>query len=212
MSPEGEPAIYSPASPGGSPSSSKLDDDIMAGIVDDPDSDLRDILMLYDVEERRVRRQQQKQIIDLVASLGGDARAYRRERARKSRASIAEFYSPPRISALAKDLPSYGIAPGLTLDLTGPDENGEPWDFSRPSMRAKAERLLEAQAPTLLVGSPMCTAFSTWQFINNKKRDSKIVAAEKKAGLAHFSWMCKLYLKQAKAGRRFIHEHPANAT
>ena len=152
-----------------------LDDDIMAGIVDDPDSDLRDMVMLYEVEERRAARQRQRQIIDLVAPLGGDARAYGRERARKSRAISAEFYSPPRISSLAKDLPSYGIAPGLALDLTVPDENGEPWDFSRPSMRAKAEMLLDAQAPTLLVGSPMCTVFSTWRFINNKKRERKIV-------------------------------------
>ena len=29
-----------------------LDEDFMAGIVDDPDSDLRDIVMLYEVEER----------------------------------------------------------------------------------------------------------------------------------------------------------------
>jgi len=69
----------------------------MSGVVDSPEDDLRDILTLYDVEERRARRQQQRQIIDLVASLGGDARAYRRERARKSRAIVAEFYSPPRI-------------------------------------------------------------------------------------------------------------------
>ena len=73
------------------------DDDIMAGIVDDPDSDFRDIVMLYEVEECRAARQRQRQIIDLVASLGGDARAYFRERVRKSRAIIAEFYSPPRI-------------------------------------------------------------------------------------------------------------------
>ena len=38
-------------------------------------------------------------------------------------------------------------------------------------MRAKAEKMLEAQAPTLLVGSPRLTAFSTWQIINNKKPD-----------------------------------------
>ena len=60
MSPEGEPVIYFPTSPGGSPSSSMLDDDITAGIVDDPDSDLRDIVMLYEVEERRAARQQQR--------------------------------------------------------------------------------------------------------------------------------------------------------
>ena len=128
MSPDWEPVIYSPTSPGGSPSSSQFNDDIMAGIVDDLDSDLRDILMSYDVEERRARRHQQKQIIDLVASLGGDARAYRRERARKSRAIVAEFCSPPRISALAKDSISYGIAHGIALhvDLTVLDENGKP--------------------------------------------------------------------------------------
>ena len=47
-------------------------------------------------------------------------------------------------------------------------------------MRARAEELLDAQAPTLLFGSPMCTAFSTWQFINNKQRDLNIFQAEKK--------------------------------
>ena len=71
-------------------------------------------------------RHQQRQIVDLVASMGGDARSFRRERARRSRAMIAEFYALPRTSALAKELPSYGIAPGLALDLTVPDENGEP--------------------------------------------------------------------------------------
>ena len=124
---------------------------------------------------------------------------------------MAEFYSPPRISVLAKELPSYGIGPGLALDLTVPDENGEPWDFSGPSMRAEAEKLLDAQEPKLLVGSPMCTAFSTWQFINNKKRDPNIVQAEKKTGSVHLAWMCKLYAKQAAAGRLFLHEHPGNA-
>ena len=57
MAPEGGRVIYSPTSPGGSPSSSMLDDDMMAGIVDDPDSDLREIVMLYEVEERRADRQ-----------------------------------------------------------------------------------------------------------------------------------------------------------
>ena len=26
------------------------------------------------------------------------------------------------------------------------------------------------------------------------------------------TWMCKLYMKQVKAGRHFLHEHPAHAT
>ena len=140
-------------------------------------------------------RHQQRQIADLVASMGGDAQSFRRERACKSRAIIAEFCSPTRISALAKELPRYGIAPGLGFDLTVPEENGEPWDFLRPSMRIEAQKLLDEQKPMLLVGTPMCTAFSIWQFINDKKCDAKIVDSEKKSGRAHLAWMCKLYLK-----------------
>ena len=79
-------------------------------------------------------------------------------------------------------------------------------------MRAKAERLLEEQCPTLLIGTPMCTAFSTWQYINNKKRDPSVVERERRAGVSHLSWMCKLYQRQAKAGRLFLHEHLAHAT
>ena len=120
MSPEGEPAAYSPTSPGGSASSSQLNDDLMSGIVDDPDNDLRDILMLYDVEERRAKRQQQKQIIDLVASLGGDARAYRRERARESRAIVAEFYSPRESQLWPKTCPVLASCPALPLIVLYP--------------------------------------------------------------------------------------------
>ena len=74
MTPEGK--IYSPMSPGGSPGLSLFDDDAMAGIVDDEESDLRDILRLYQVEERKAMRHQQRQIVDLVASMGGDARSF----------------------------------------------------------------------------------------------------------------------------------------
>ena len=42
--------IYSPTSPGNSPGPSVFDDDHMVGIVDEPQSDLRDIVMLYQVE------------------------------------------------------------------------------------------------------------------------------------------------------------------
>ena len=69
MTPEGE--IYSPTSPGGSPGPSLFDDESMAGIIDNEESDLRDILSLYQVEERKAMRHHQRQIIDLVASMGG---------------------------------------------------------------------------------------------------------------------------------------------
>ena len=53
---QGEPAVYSPTSPGGSGGSLgpiMFDDDSVAGIVDEEENDLRDILMLYQVEERK---------------------------------------------------------------------------------------------------------------------------------------------------------------
>ena len=84
---------YSPTLPGGSgsPGPSILDEDSVAVIVDDAERDLRDIVMLYQVEERLAARQQQQQMIHVVASLGWSARAYRRERARKTRAIVAVF-------------------------------------------------------------------------------------------------------------------------
>ena len=198
---------YSPTSP----AKSDMDMDDMAGAIEEED-DLRDIVRLYEVHEREAARQHQAEVLSVVEALGGNKRAFRRERARKTKAIIAEFYSPPRISALAKELPGYDIAPGLALDLTTHDSQGRPWDFSKAEMREEAERLFDEQKPTLLVGTPMCTAFSTWQFINNTKRDPGVVAKELAAGRIHLAWMCKMYLKQLAAGRLFLHEHPANAT
>ena len=64
----------------------------------------------------------------------------------------------------------------------------------------------------LLVGSPMCTAFSTWQRINNKIRCPVTVAAELKRAKEHLTFCVELYRLQARGGRYFLHEHPAYAT
>ena len=68
------------------------------------------------------------------------------------------------------------------------------------------------EQPMLLVGSPMCTAFSSWQRINDKIRDPATCAAEKARGLLHLSFCVDLYREQHKHGRYFLHEHPAQAT
>ncbi len=49
----------------------------------------------------------------------------------------------------------------MSLDLTGCDEQGKPWDFNLKEQRDKAEKILDEQRPLLLIGTPMCTAFST---------------------------------------------------
>ena len=68
------------------------------------------------------------------------------------------------------------------------------------------------ERPMLLVGSPMCTAFSSWQRINDKIMDPTVCAAEKARGLIHLSFCVDLYREQHKNNRYFLHEHPASAT
>ena len=64
----------------------------------------------------------------------------------------------------------------------------------------------------LLVGSPMCTAFSIWQRIHNLIRDKYVFEAEKKRAVMHLEFCIELYREQMKHGRYFLHEHPAYAT
>ena len=65
--------------------------------------------------------------------------------------------------------------PGTVFDLTGTDELGNPWDFSIPEQRRKAELRIEQEKPALLVGSPMCTPFSNIQNPNKAKRDPAVI-------------------------------------
>ena len=105
-----------------------------------------------------------------------------------------------------------GITPGLALDLTTHDDTGRPWDFNDAAQRTKAERMLDEQRPLLLVGSPMCIAFSNIQNLNKAKRDPRIVQAEFDKARVHLQWCCHLYRKQVDRGGYFLHEHPAGAT
>ena len=151
-----------------------------------------------------------KEINSLVRSLGGAQGKYQREK-KAATNRLAEIYSPPRISAAAKLLPSLGCLPGFALDLTTNDENGCPWNFDKVEQRRKAWELLERERPMLLVGTPMCTAFSTWQAINDLKRDPEEVNREKIKAMVHLKFCCQLYEYQAEQGIYFPHEHPSMA-
>ena len=63
-----------------------------------------------------------------------------------------------------------------------------------------------------LIGSPMCTAFSSWQALNAVKRDAGIVHREWVRAMLRLRFVCELYQEQLDAGRYFLHEHPAGAT
>ena len=122
----------------------------------------------------------------IVIGLGGNKARYRRERTRALKAIVSEVYSPPRVTAAAKKLlPELGSIPGFALDPTTADVDGRLWDFDDKVMRERAMKKVKEERPQLLIGSPMCTAFSTWQRINNGIRDPHIVAAEKKRAVMH---------------------------
>ena len=95
------------------------------------------------------------------------------------------------------------------MDLTGCDDDGQTWDFNVPEKRDRAERLLEAQRPVLLIGTPMCTAFSNIQNLNKGKRDPKAIEAEIEKARMHPKWCCRLYRKQHERGAYFLREHSA---
>ena len=125
---------------------------------------------------------------------------------------MSEIYSPPRVTAASKLLPELRVIPGFALALTVADTDGKLWDFDEKVMRDRARAKLKEEKPMLLIGSPMCTAFSTWQRINNLIRDPVTVAAEKKRAIQHLEFCIELYREQIRGGRYFVHEHPAYAS
>ena len=150
---------------------------------------MRDIARVFDVAVRDKVRSRVGRKCLAVHALGGDGHAYRQERASAARAVVAEVYSAPRVSAAAGRLPKYGMMTGLALDITIDDDTGQPYDFSIKAQRDKAEALIDAQQPVLLIGSPMCTAFSVIQAINKTRRDPLAVEREHPAQLGAVTYI-----------------------
>ena len=153
-----------------------------------------------------------QEVMHLLDSIGGSKAKYARERRGALKKLVSNTYSPPRVTAAAKLLPSLGCVPGFAMDLTTLDEHGDPWDFDVPEQRLRARERIELEKPMLLIGSPMCTAFSAWQRINNKKRNPDIVSREYVRAMIHIRFTMELYQLQHAAGRYFLHEHPAQAS
>ena len=104
--------------------------------------------------------------------------------------------------------------PGFALDLSGNDAEGNAWDFTRADMREKAKALVMREKPFVLIGSPPCTAFSSWQHINAARLGwtAQEIRQRRAEGELHIRFCCEVYKLQADAGRYYLHEHPANAT
>ena len=81
----------------------------------------------------------------------------------KSGVDVAEVYSPPRMSKVARQL---GYSEGFALDLMTNDEEGRPWNLADKECQERALKLQEETKPWMLIASPPCTMFSTLQNIS----------------------------------------------
>ncbi len=135
-------------------------------IVETQEDDLKELFNVMTRDAVDQVRDHDREILSVIKVMGGNVGQYKRERKAAMRA----------VTAAAKLLPELKLIPGFALDLTVADTDGRLWDFDDVVMRDRVRKRLLDERPMLLVGSPMCTAFSTWQRINNKIRDPVTVA------------------------------------
>ncbi len=150
----------------------------------------------------------------LLQQLGSLGRSYKREARKSARAIVSEIYSPPRVTKLLRESRSRRVMPGFAFDITVMDPlDGRPWDFSIESKRRRARQLIREQNPYVLIGSPMCTHFCTWQALNYAKSEDKDrMDRARTAAEVHINFVASLYEEQMDAGKYFLHEHPMWAT
>ena len=132
------------------------------GLVEENDDvDIKRMMATLRRDEKIEIEETNREIMAVLNSLGADTAKYRRERSKSIRAVVSEIYSPPRVTAATKLLPELRIIPGFALDLTTADTDGQLWDFDSKVMRERALQKVRDEKLSLLIGSPMCTAFST---------------------------------------------------
>lgn len=123
---------------------------------------------------------------------------------------VTENYSPPRVTALARSL---GLSPGFALDKTVVDpEDGQPLGFDAAAKREKSERNIREEKLVLLIGRPMCRAFSRLKELNCSKMDPLEAKHMVGYGVPHVCFCVNLHLIQIESGRCFLHEHLHGAT
>ena len=121
---------------------------------------------------------------------------------------VSEMYFQLRVAKIILESRSRILAVGFALDLTTVDpDDGDAWDFTVASKRAKARALIRAQAPYVLIGSPM--DFSAWQRLNRaRSNDPEAMRRARVGSIVHLNFVAELYEEQIDVGRYFLYEHP----
>ena len=60
------------------------------------------------------------------SSLGAIPADQAEELVKEANLTVAEVYSPPRVTRAARLLPKLGVTPGFAMDITVNDEDGKP--------------------------------------------------------------------------------------
>ena len=132
--------------------------------------------------------------------------------AAQAQSKIVELYSPPRVTEELGKMPRLSLSAGSTFDLRE-GRDGRAWDFTKEADRRAARAQIQHEKPYLVIGSPPCTTFCAlnvrW---NYPKMPAEEVARRKAVGRMLFGFAVEIYDLQVRAGRHFLHEHPASAT
>ena len=133
----------------------------------------------------------------LLQQLGSYGRSYTRETRASCTRIVSDMYSSPRVTAeLKKSKKRFRhVLPGFAFDLTVSDPvDGQPWDFSKLAGQERARRIMREQRPYMLIGSPMCTYFSTRQYLNeSKSSDTEALRKAKRGAIKHIEFMISMY-------------------
>ena len=158
---------------------------------------------LLTVDTSTAERREANEIVELFLALGAELQ--------EARAKVAELYSPPRVTAQLAKLPQLHLAPGQTFDLRR-DRNGRSWNFLLAADRAEARRLIQEEKPYIVIGSPPCTSFCSFnRRLNYRRMDPERVRRLIHEGNILLRFALEVYEFQFAEGRHFLHEHHASA-
>ena len=98
------------------------------------------------------------------------------------------------------------------MDITTTDPvSGRKWDLLDEAQQKRALRMVDEDKPYLIVLCPPCTMFSTLQNLN-VARGSHQWNKEYEKAEKMLEFAMKVALKQHRAGRYFLFEHPVHAS
>ena len=100
------------------------------------------------------------------------------------------------------------LRPGAAIDLTVADPgDGQPWALNNPQKQRKAFNRIQKDRSLLLIGGPMCVAFSRiWDRLRLGAAREETV---KGYGRKCLRFAIELYQMQRLLCLCFLHEHPA---